>query len=510
MSKGCVYLVGAGPGDPGLITVRGIEVLSLADVVVYDYLVSTRLLQHAPPEAERIYVGKQAAQHTLRQNEIDKLLVEKALTGAIVVRLKGGDPFVFGRGGEEALAVVEAGIDFEVVPGVTAGIAAAAYAGIPVTHRGLSSNLGLITGHETPDKPGSDLDFEALAKWKGTLVFYMGVSNLEPICKNLIDHGLDGQIPAAIVRCGTTSHQRVVTGTVKSLPQVARDAKITPPALIIIGKVVQLRDKLKWFDSRPLLHRRVVVTRARTQASTLSKQLEQLGADVVEMPAIRIAPPEDDKPMREAVANLKDFDWIVFTSANAVDAFFEVLEQANLDSRALSGSAICSIGPITSQRLASNGIRSDAQPEKFLGSEIAQAIESVGGINGKKILTPRADIAPRDLVDDLEARGAIVTQVVAYRTEPDCSGADVVTELLADNQLHWITFTSSSTVKNFFGVIPPEKVRDSSVRLASIGPVTSRTLQEFSFTPDIEASTHTIDGLVSAILQLEKTDGDAP
>ncbi len=510
MSKGCIYLVGAGPGDPGLITMRGVELLTRADVVVYDYLVSTRLLAHAPANAERIYVGKKAGKHTLAQGDINKLLVDKAKAGATVVRLKGGDPFVFGRGGGGALEAVESGIDYEVVPGITSGVAGPAYAGIPVTHRGLASNLGLITGHETPDKPDSDLDFEALAKWRGTLVFYMGVSNLERICTSLRQHGLDGQTPGALVRWGTTSRQRVVTGTLETLPQVARDAGIEPPALIVIGEVVQLRDQLKWFDSRPLLQRTIVVTRARSQASTLSKQLDQLGAEVVEMPAIRIAPPKDDQPLREAVANLEDFDWVVFTSANGVDAFFEVLHRAGLDSRALSSNRICSTGPVTAERLASHGITSDAQPEKYLGSEIARAIDSAGGLDGKKVLCPRADIAPRDMIDDLEARGATVQEVVAYRTIPDCSGAEQVADLLAENQLSWITFTSSSTVKFFFGAISQEKIRSSSVRLASIGPVTSGTLKEFGLTADAEAEQHTVDGLVCAILQAEESEGEAP
>ncbi len=504
-SKGRIYLVGAGPGDPGLITVRGAELLSQADVVVYDYLVSVRLLDHAPPTAERIYVGKKAGEHTLAQDDINKLLVEKAQTGATVVRLKGGDPFVFGRGGEEALEAVEAGIEWEVVPGITAGVAGPAYAGIPVTHRGLASNLALITGHEMPGKSESDLDFEALARWRGTLVFYMGVGNLERICTSLHKHGLDGQTPAAMVRWGTTSRQRVVTGTLETLPQVAIDADIKPPALIVIGDVVQLRDQLQWFDDRPLLGKSVLVTRARAQASGLTRQLEQLGADVIEMPTIQIAPPDDPKLLREAATSAKDFDWIVFTSANAVDAFFGALHESDMDSRALAGCRICSVGPVTAERLAGHGITSDAQPARYLGSEIAAAIEAAGPLDGAKILCPRADIAPQDMIDDLKVRGAAVHEVVAYRTVPDCSGAGQVADLLEDDLLSWITFTSSSTVKNFLGAISPAKIRASSVRIGSIGPVTSRTLNEFELSPDVEAKQHTIDGLVSAILQAEQS-----
>jgi len=506
LSKGCIYLVGAGPGDPGLITVRGMELLSQADVVVYDYLASPQLIRCARGDAELIYVGKKAGAHTLSQENINKLLVEKARGGAMVVRLKGGDPFVFGRGGEEALEAAEAGVSFEVVPGITAGVAAPAYAGIPVTHRTLSSALGLITGHETPDKADPDLDFEALANWRGTLVFYMGVSNLEPICRSLITHGLDPQTPAAIVRWGTTSRQRTVCGTVVSLPDLAKDADIRPPAVIVVGRVVQLREALNWFERRPLFGRRIVVTRARTQASRLVSRLSALGAEVVEMPAIQIAPPDDIQPMRDAIDELRKFDWIVFTSANGVDGFFEVLQQAELDSRALASNKICSIGTVTAERLAAQGLRPDVQPVDFVGSEIAGALAAADDLAGKRVLCPRSDIAPGDLIESLQVLGASVVDVVAYCTRSDCSGAQEVIDLLRQDDVHWVTFTSSSTVRNFFDAVSPETVRAASVRLASIGPVTSHTLSDIGFTPATEAKTHTIDGLINAILDYEKAE----
>jgi len=509
LNKGSIYLVGAGPGDPGLITVRGMDLVSRADVVVYDYLVSPRLVRCARDDAELIYVGKKAGKHTLSQDGINKLLVDKARTGAMVVRLKGGDPFVFGRGGEEALEAVEAGIAFEVVPGITAGVAAAAYAGIPVTHRTIASNLGLVTGHETPDKTDSDLDFEALAKWRGTLVFYMGVSNVEPICQSLTAHGLDGQTPAALVRWGTTSRQRTVVGTVDTLPAVARDSGIEPPAVIIVGGVVALREKLNWFERRPLFGRRIVVTRARTQASTLTGRLEDFGADVFEMPAIQIVPPDDDQPLRDAIDNLASFDWIVFTSANGVEGFFDALDQADLDSRALGATRICTVGPVTAERLAGRGLRPDAQPAKFVSTEIAATLAAAGDLAGQNILCPRSDLAPRDLIDALTAQGATVQDVTAYCTRPDCAGAEQVLELLADDEVHWVTFTSSSTVKNFFDAVDPAKVRAASVRLASIGPVTTQTLTDAGFTPDAQAKTHTIDGLVDAIVDCEGAEGSA-
>lgn len=506
MSKGCVYLVGSGPGDPGLITVRGMELLSRADVVVYDNLIPRALLSHVRPDAELIYVGKQASRHTLKQGGINKLLIEKALGGADVVRLKGGDPFVFGRGGEEALEITEAGLDFEVVPGITSGIAGPMYAGIAVTHRTLASNVGLITGHETPDKDDSSLDFDVLAKWKGTLVFYMGVANLGRICERLQAGGLDGDTPVAVIQWATTTRQRVVTGTVRNIAQLCTDAGIKPPALIVVGQVVQLREKLNWFESRPLFGRRIVVTRSRRQASALTAKLEELGAEVIEMPAIKISEPQDLQPIRDAVGQLASVDWVVFTSANAVDGFFAVLDQAGLDSRALGGNRICSVGPVTTARLASRGICPDVQPGKFVGKEVAGAIEASEPLAGKKVLCPRSDIAPPDLIDSLTAAGAEVREVVAYRTQPDCSGAEEVDRLLSEDQLHWITFTSSSTVKNFFGSIDPQKVRGSAVRLAAIGPVTTEALAEHQFSPDVEATPHTIDGLTNAILKGEEAN----
>ena len=503
MSKGCVYLVGAGPGDPGLITVRGRELLSLADVVVYDYLASPRLLSWARPDAEMIYVGKQAGAHTLGQEQISDLLAERAGKGATVVRLKGGDPFVFGRGGEEALALVKAGISFEVVPGITAGIAAAAYAGIPVTHRKLASNFGLITGHETPNKAGSSLDFQALANWRGPLALYLEVAHVAEICEGRMDHGLCGETPAALIRWGTTSRQQVLVATVRNLAKQVADAGLEPPAMIIIGEVVRLRDKLKWFESRPLFGRRIVVTRARAQVSSLSATLERLGAEVIEMPTIRILPPDDPGPLDKAVAKLEAFDWIVFTSANGVDGFFSALARAGLDSRALGSVRICTIGPATAGRLGQFGLRSDLQPKQFLSTEVVEALAAQEDLAGARILCPRADIAPPDMVDALAARGAVVREVTAYRTAPDCGGAEEVVAMMASDEIDWITFTSSSTVKNFFDVIKPETVRLHGARLASIGPATSAALGRLGFSPAVQADPHTIEGLVNAILAQE-------
>ena len=503
MSNGCVYLVGAGPGDPGLLTLRGKEVLSQADLVVYDHLVSTRLLDYAPLKAEQIYVGKQASDHTLSQDKINQLLVGRARAGATVVRLKGGDPFVFGRGSEEALALVEAGIAFEVVPGITAGIAAAAYAGIPVTDRSCTSSFSMITGHEAEDKIDSSINWQSLAVSKSTLAFYMGVRNLPRICENLTKHGLDAQTPAALIRWGTTTRQEVLVGSVDTLPGLAEEAKFKPPALIVIGQVVALRAKLKWFELRPLFGRRIVVTRARAQASQLSSRLEQLGAEVIELPTIRIRPPEDPTALQQAIAELASFDWIIFTSTNAADAFFGALEKAGLDARALVANRICAIGPATSKRVRQFGIRPDVQPETFTTADIVESLAAREQLVGRRILCPRADIAPKDLPEALTAGGATVTEIAAYYTVPDNTNADEVIELLGQDQIHWITFTSSSTVKNFFEVVKPESL-DAKVRLASIGPSTSATIKQFGFTPAIEAEQYTINGLIEAIIGHEK------
>ena len=503
MSDGCVYLVGAGPGDPGLMTIRGRELLRRADAVVYDNLAARRLLAEAPPQAEMIYVGKQASAHTLKQEEINALLVRLGLEGKQVVRLKGGDPFVFGRGGEEALELVAAGVDFEVVPGITAGIAAPAYAGIPVTHRNITSSMALITGHETPDKDESDLDYAALASWPGTLGFYMGVKNLPKIAASLIEHGKDPDTPAALVRWGTTARQETVTGTLETITEVATQAGIKPPALIVVGHVVALRENISWFEKRPLFGKRIVVTRARLQASRVTQQLEDLGAEVIELPAIRIEPPTDTGPLDAAAGDVASFDWVIFTSANGVDAFFGALERADLDSRALSGVQICVIGPGTARRLGQFGLRADAQPQTYQAAEISQTLADIEDLSGKKILCPRADIAPKDLIEDLEALGADVTDLTAYRTVGETPEPELLEELFADDGPDWITFTSSSTVTNFVNAVGLDRLRKSGASLASIGPVTSGTIRGFDLEVDVEAVSYTIPGLVKAILEAQ-------
>jgi len=504
MSDGIVYLVGAGPGDPGLLTLRGREVLASADVVVYDALLSPRLLRHAPAGAERIYVGKRADRHTLPQEEINALLVGRARAGQTVVRLKGGDPFVFGRGGEEAVALAEAGVRFEVVPGVTAGTAALAYAGIPATHRDHASALGLITGHAAADKKEDPLDWQALARWPGTLVFYMGVANLPRICRRLVEAGADADTPAAAVRWGTTPRQTTITGTLDTLPALATEARLEPPALIVVGGVVGLREQLAWFEARPLLGRRILVTRARAQASRLVADLEARGAEAVEAPAIRIEPPEDRGPLLAAARDAATLDWIVFTSVNGVDAFFEALTETGGDARALAGVRLATIGPATTERLAGRGLRADLQPATYTGAAVAEALAGAADLAGARVLLPRADIAPPDLADALAGAGARVSEVIAYRTVPDPDGVQAAAEDLRERRTDWITFTSSSTVRNLVDAVGADAVRDAGAHLASIGPTTSATLQEAGLEPTVEAAEHTIPGLVAAIVAYER------
>jgi len=500
VANGCVYLVGAGPGDPGLLTLRGRDVLAQADVVVYDALLSPRLLEHAPAHAERLYVGKRANRHTLPQDEINALLINRARAGQTVVRLKGGDPFVFGRGGEEALALADAGVAFEVVPGVTAGVATLAYAGIPATHREGASALGLVTGHEAAGKDESSLDWAALARWPGTLVFYMGVQNLPAICRSLVDAGAPPDTPAAAVRWGTTPRQRTVVGTLATLPDWAAEADLAPPAIIAVGQVVAMRDRLAWFERRPLLGQRIIVTRARTQASALAERLEALGAETLEAPAIRIEPPDDPAPLAAAARHTSTFDWIVFTSVHGVDAFFGALATAGLDARALAGVRLATIGPATTARLAAMGLRTDLEPPTFTGAAVAETLARTADLQGTAVLLPRADIAPPELARTLAEHGASVTEVTAYRTVPDTAGTQAATDHLERRDIDWVTFTSSSTVRYFLKAVGAGVLKSSGAKIASIGPTTSATLREAGLAPTVEADPHTIPGLVGAIL----------
>jgi len=502
MRQAKVYLVGAGPGDPGLITVKGKECIEAAEVVIYDYLAAPTLLNYAPQNAEMIYVGKKGGDHTLSQDEINALIVEKAKAGLKVCRLKGGDPFIFGRGGEEAEVLAAGGIPFEVVPGVTSAVAAAAYAGIPLTHRKLTATLAFITGHEDPHKEESSIDWESLSRGIGTLVFFMGVKNLPDISQKLIAHGKSPDTPVALIRWGTTPGQQTVTGTLDDIADRVKKAGLKSPAIIVVGDVVRLREHLKWFETRPLLGKRIVVTRAREQASDLVRRLADLGAECLEYPTIKVVPAADAAPLDDAISRLSTYDWIVFTSVNGVAFFFARLFETDRDVRALNHLQTAAIGPVTSQRLRQFGLKSDIIPENYRAEAVVEAFRKVD-LKGKKVLLPRAAEARPVLPVELRKMGAHVDEVTAYLTEKVAGNAELLIEQLTDKRIDLITFTSSSTVKNFKALLPPDRSKDllEGVTIASIGPITTDTAIDLGFEVHITAQTYTIPGLCEAILK---------
>ncbi|MFQ5997025.1 MAG: uroporphyrinogen-III C-methyltransferase, partial [Dehalococcoidales bacterium] len=455
MKVGKVYLVGAGPGDPGLISVKGLECLKRAEVIIYDRLLDERLLDSAPPHAERIYAGKTAGEHIKPQAEINQLLVAKAKEGKTVVRLKGGDPFVLGRGGEEAEALVQSCIPFEVVPGITSAVAVPAYAGIPVTHRGLASSFAVITGHEDPGKDSSSLNWEKLATAVDTLVFLMGMKNLPEIVTKLMEHGRPPNTPIAVIKEGTRAEQKTVVGNLKDIVAKVKEHHLTPPAIIVVGEVVRLREKLRWFDNCPLFGKRILVTRARHQASALSQLLVEHGAQPVELPAIAIRPVADTTELDQAISNLKHYHWILFTSANGVAAFWQRLNDLNLDSRALSGLKIGAIGPATAKALKVEGVIPDYLPEIYTSEGITTGLKN-RNIASQRFLLPRADIADEELVQGISQLGAEVHEVVVYRTVPATEAIAQAKQMLISGEIDVITFTSSSTVSNLVAAFQGE------------------------------------------------------
>ena len=497
---GCVYLVGGGPGDPGLITLKGLECLRHADVVLYDRLIDPQLLKHAPRNAEIIYVGKGARDHALTQDEINALLVRKAQAGKTVVRLKGGDPFVFGRGGEELEVVADAGVPFEVVPGVTAAVAALAYAGIPVTHRGYASSFAVITGHEDPTKPDSSIEWEKLATGVGTLVFLMGVENLALIVRQLLTFGRSPDTPIALVRWGTWPQQATVEGTLGDILPRLEGQDFGPPAVIVVGETVRLRERLRWFDNRPLSGKRVLVTRSRDQASQLSELLTALGAQALEAPVIEIREPEDFSRLDAALGALRQYQWAVFTSANGVDAVFQRLQSLGKDARAFAGVQVAAVGPATAATLLGQGITPDLVPDRYLTQAVAEGLAG-RGIAGARVLLPRTDVVGEDLAAALKQHGANVDQVVAYRTVQAAVLEPNIHRMLRDGEVAIVTFTSSSTVKNLVSLLGGETQLLAGSMIACIGPVTSKTAREAGLSVAIEAKEHTIPGLVEALLE---------
>jgi uroporphyrinogen III methyltransferase / synthase len=486
LSRGRVALVGAGPGDPGLLTARALDLISRADVILHDRLIPDAVLAGARPDAELVYVGKRPGQPSMDQREIERRLIEHAREGRLVVRLKGGDPFVFGRGGEEAETLRDAGIEFEVVPGVTAGVAAAAYAGIPVTHRDAASAVALVTGHEDPDKPEASLDWSALAAFPGTLVLYMGVAQLGAIAERLIAAGRDPAQPAAVVERGTWPDQRTVTATLATVAERAAAESVRAPAITVVGAVAGLADRLAWLEGRPLHGLRVAVTRARAQLSELAARLVDLGAEVVEAPAIRI------RPLAGPAPEVGAYDLICLTSPNGAHLLFERLAAARRDARALAGATVAAIGPGTARALAEHGVSADVVPERAVAEALVDALRDVPV---RRALVARALDARDVLPDALRRRGAEVDVLALYETvaEPLEPGAREAA-LAAD----YVTFTSSSTVRFF--VQAAGAVVSERTRVVSIGPVTTATLREHGLEPHVEAARHDIDGVVEAIV----------
>ena len=491
---GVVYLVGAGPGDPGLMTARALDLIASADAIYHDRLIPPGALDGARGDAELVYVGKEPGRPSMPQEEISERLVEAARSGRSVVRLKGGDPLVFGRGGEEAEALRAAGIEFEIVPGVTAGVAAPAYAGIPVTHRDDASAVAFVTGHEDPAKEETALDWEALARFPGTLVLYMGVKRLAENAAALVAGGRDPDEPAAAVERGTMAGQRTVAATLGTLAAEVERAAIGAPAVIVVGEVVGRRDVLAWLERRPLHGRSVVVTRARSQASGLARTLRLLGAEVVELPAIRIEPRIGSEEVRWAVAGIDAYSLVCLTSPNGVRLLFEALRETGRDARALAGATVAAIGPGTAAALSRHGIEADVVPERFVAEALLEALAGTE-VDGRRVILARAAEARDVLPDGLRERGAAVDDIALYETVREDPAPDAIE---AAEAADYVTFTSSSTVRNLTEALGGRF--PNGARVISIGPVTSEAAREAGLTVHAEAERHDIDGLIEALL----------
>lgn len=501
--SGKVYLVGAGPGDPGLLTLKGKECLEAADVVLYDYLANPVLLQYAPATAERIYVGRRGRGQYQDQADINRLLIERAKEGNVVIRLKGGDPFVFGRGGEEAEAVAAAGVDFELVPGVTAAVAVPAYAGIPVTHRTLASTVTFVTGHEDPTKPVALLDWPKLASTSGTLVFMMGMKNLPLIVRQLLSEGRPSDTLVAAIRWGTKAAQQTIVGTLGDIVSKAEAVHLEPPTVIVVGEVVRLRGQLNWFETKPLFGKRVVLTRPQEQAREFSQLLAAYGAEPVEVPTIQIVPPASWQAIDDAMTRLSTYQWLIFTSVNGVRPFMDRLHAAGKDARALASLRLCAIGPRTAQELGAYGLTPDVIPTEFQAEGVIAALAHVG-IRGSRILIPRAEVAREILPDQLRELGATVEVIPVYRTIAPAVDVASLTQQLQDGQVAVVTFTSSSTVRNFVELLGGrDRARPllAGTVVACIGPITARTAEEYGVTVTVMPAENTVPALAEAIVR---------
>ena len=507
MQKGMVYLVGAGPGDYKLISVKALEYIKDADTIIYDRLADDRLLAYARPDVELIYVGKASSAHTMRQGEINQVLVDKAKEGKKVLRLKGGDPFVFGRGSEEALELIAHNLPFEIVPGITSAISVPAYAGIPVTHRGIATSFAVITGHEDPTKVESNMKWDKLSTGVDTLVFLMGVENLPHITTQLIKYGRSAETPAAVIRWGTKPEQQVLVTTVGRAAEDVAKAGLKPPAIFIVGEVVNLREQLAWFDKRPLFGKKILVTRAREQASALTSELEALGAQCLEAPAIKIIPPSNYDRLDKAIAVLATYKWLIFTSVNGVEYFFNRLHELNHDTRALAGIKVAAIGTQTADKLKSYGILADIVPVEFRAEGIVTALE--GLIEpGMKVLIPRALVARDILPEKLSEMGAVVEVVPVYQTVVADTDGNALVAKLQSGDINVITFTSSSTVTNLLELLGEQGASlVAKTKVACIGPITATTCVGYGIKPDIIADEYTIKGLVEAVVNAYKGEG---
>lgn len=498
MKPGKVYLVGGGPGDPELITIKAVNCIKEADVIVYDYLIDKELLDYAKVDAQLIYAGKYSKHHILCQDEINKLLLEKAREGKMVVRLKGGDPYLLARGSEEALFLAAHKIPFEVIPGISSAIAVPNYAGIPVTHRGVSSSVTIVTGHEDPLKKNSAVNWKNLAEQESTLVILMGMENLSSIISKLISYGKNKNTPIAVIRWGTTTDQKTVIGTLQNIIDEVKKEEIEPPCVIVIGKVVNLREKLNWSEKRPLFRKRVLVTRPREQASKLSKLLRNYGAIPIEYPLIKIIPLEDYEEMDNKINNLSNYDWIIFTSVHGVKYFLQRLFGLGKDIRELKKIKIATIGPKTASEIANYGVLVDLIPKEFVTEFIVSNFENID-LKNKNILFPRAKEAREMIVKELQKRGAFVDDVPCYQTIKGDGNKEQLRSMIKNKEIDVITFTSSSTVKNFH-----QDFKDcdlSSIVIACIGSITAKTAEELKIKVDIKSPVYTIEGIVDELVK---------
>ncbi len=498
-ATGKVYIIGAGPGDPGLMTVKGVQCLQEANVVFYDYLVGNALLCHTAENARLIYVGKKGGHHTIPQNELNELLIKEAKNGNIVARLKGGDPFIFGRGGEETELLAKEGIPFEVVPGVTSAVAVPAYAGIPLTHRDYTSSVVFVTGHEDPTKGESDINWESIAAI-GTVVFLMGVKNLRHIVKNLIGGGKTSETPAALIRWGTTAEQETLTGTLRNIVQIAEEKNFSPPAIFVVGNVVGLRKYLNWFEKKPLFGKGIVITRPLEQAGEFADILQRAGARVIYFPTIKIVPPENFDDLDRAIGNIEKYHWIVFTSVNGVKFFFKRLNNLNRDLRDIKGVKICAIGPATSAAVENFGIRVDIIPDDYTSEAVLKKIQEKEFMD-RNFLLPRAEIASNVIPEGLAKLGANVDVAVAYRTVSSGKDRTELYELIEQNKVDVITFTSPSTVINFLNIMGEDFRLTENIKIACIGHVTAAATEKLGFKVDVMPETYTVSGLVDALIE---------